>query len=55
MRSEHTMIGMFQKQQTKKTSYVAVNREIGKVPLNEFRLELKMGKSIVTNPTRVSE
>jgi hypothetical protein len=34
---------------------VAVNREFGKVPLNELRLVMEIGNSIVTNPTKVSE
>jgi len=34
---------------------MAVNGETGKVPLNEFRLEMKIGKNIVTNTTEVSK
>ena len=32
-----------------------ISRPIGKVPLNDLRLELKIGKTMVTNPTEVAE
>lgn len=38
-----------------KAMWQAINRGIGKFSLNDLRLDLKIRKRIVTNPTEVGE
>jgi hypothetical protein len=38
-----------------KAMWQLINRGIGKVPMNDLRLELRIRKSIVTNTTEVAE
>jgi hypothetical protein len=38
-----------------KAMWQLINSEIGEVPVNDVRLELRIGKSIITNTTEVDE